>query len=135
MSFDISEIAILPSPSTILVALDLATVFATIGLGYYAVKIFFHMRLGRLENGWKMVTQGIISLCFGFLFLTFQHVIPRESNLYFYLDAVGTFLSIIGIVLMMMGLRSHYLVWTRKKSSAHISSNDERQTSSDISLT
>jgi nicotinamide riboside transporter PnuC len=125
---------ILPSQAMILAALDLATVVFTIGLGYYAAKIFFHMRLGRLENGWKMMTSGIISLCFGFVFLTFQHLVPRESNLYFYLDSVGTILSIIGIVLMMLGLRSHYLVWTRKKSAAPLSTSHSDESESDVSI-
>jgi len=128
-----AESIILPSQSLILVALDLVTVLATIGLGYYATKIFFHMRLGRLEKGWKMMTMGIISLCFGFLFLTFQHIIPRESNLYFSLDSVGTILSVIGIVLMMFGLRSHYLVWTRKKSPVPLLDSDEGQANTNLS--
>jgi hypothetical protein len=124
---------VLPSQAMIMVALNLATVVATIGLGYYAAKIFFHMKLGRLEKGWKRVTQGIILLCFGFLFLTFQHMIPRDSNLYFSLDSIGTILSVVGIVIMMMGLRSHYLVWTRRKSSIPLQNVDERQAKSDVS--
>jgi hypothetical protein len=107
---------LLPPPeSDILIALNLATVCATIFLGYYAAKIFFHMRLGRLERGWKMVTGGAISLSFAFLSLALEHFFPRTSNLYFYFEAVGMSFSIAGIVLMVMGLRSHYLVWTRKE--------------------
>jgi hypothetical protein len=106
-----------PSETAVLIALNLITVGATIFLGYFAAKIFFHMRFGRLERGWKMVTGGAICLSFAFLALAIQHFFPRTSNLYFYLDVVGMTLSIAGIVLMVMGLRSHYLVWTRKESS------------------
>jgi len=106
-----------PSESAILIALNLITVGATIFLGYFAAKIFFHMRLGRLERGWKIVTGGAVCLSFAFLSLAIQHFFPRTSNLYFYFDAVGMSLSIAGILLMVVGLRSHYLVWTRKERS------------------
>ncbi len=106
-----------PSETAVLIALNLITVGATIFLGYFAAKIFFHMRFGRLERGWKMVTGGAICLSFAFLSLASYHFFPRTSSLYFYLDVFGMTLSIAGIVLMVMGLRSHYLVWTRKESS------------------
>jgi hypothetical protein len=105
-----------PSETAILIALNLLTVAVTICLGYFAAKIFFYMRLGRLERGWKMVTGGAICLTFAFLSLTFQHFFPRTSSLYFYLDVVGMTVSIAGILLMAIGLRSHYLVWSRKVS-------------------
>lgn len=106
-----------PSESALLIALNLVTVLATICLGYFAAKIFLYMRLGRLENGWKLVTGGAVCLCIAFLFLAFQHLFSVHSNLYFYLDAVGMSFSIGGIFLMVLGLRSHYLVWTRKINS------------------
>ncbi len=103
-----------PSESALLIALNLTTVVATICLGYFAAKIFFYMRLGRLERGWKLITGGAVCLCIAFLFLAFQHLFSVHSNLYFYLDAVGMTFSIGGIFLMVLGLRSHYYVWTRK---------------------
>lgn len=103
-----------PSESDLLIALNLIMVLATMCLGYFAAKIFFYMRLGRLENGWKLVTGGAVCLCIAFLFLAFQHLFSAHSNLYFYLDGVGMSFSIGGIFLMVLGLRSHYLVWTRK---------------------
>jgi len=97
-----------------LIILNLVTLVATIFLGYYAAKIFFYMRLGRLERGWKLVTGGAICLSFAFLALAIQHIFSRQSNLYFYLDGIGMLFSIAGIILMVLGLRSHYMVWTRK---------------------
>lgn len=105
---------IIPFQSDMLVALYVGLVIATVGLAYYAAMIFFHMRNGRLEKGWKLVVVGIICLCISFLFFTFQHVVSRISVLYFYLDTLGTILAIAGIVLMFFGLRFHYHVWTRK---------------------
>jgi len=63
------------------------------------------------------MTGGAICLSFAFLSLAFQHLFGRLSSPYFYLDAVGMSFSIAGIFLMVLGLRSHYLVWTRKVSS------------------
>ncbi len=62
-----------------------------------------------------MVTGGAISLSFAFLSLAIEHFFSRGSNLYFYSEAVGMSFSIAGIALMVLGLRSHYLVWTRKE--------------------
>jgi nicotinamide riboside transporter PnuC len=63
------------------------------------------------------MTGGAICLSFAFLSLTLQHLFSRLSSPYFYLDAFGMTLSIAGIILMVLGLRSHYFVWTRKISS------------------
>ena len=64
-----------------------------------------------------MVTSGAVCLSFAFLLLGIEHLFSRSSNTYFYLDAVGMSFSIGGIFLMVLGLRSHYLVWTRKVSN------------------
>jgi hypothetical protein len=115
ISQSVLAIRLLPPPeSTILIALNLITLVVTICLGYFAAKIFFYMRLGRLERGWKLVTGGAVCLSFAFLSLAIQHLFGRLSNPYFYLDAVGMTLSIAGILLMVLGLRSHYMVWTRR---------------------
>lgn len=60
------------------------------------------------------MTGGAVSLCFAFLSLTFQHLFSSQTHLYFYSDAIGMSFSIAGIFLMVLGLRSHYLVWSRK---------------------
>jgi hypothetical protein len=103
-----------PSESVVLIILNLVTLGVTIFLGYFAAKIFLYMRFGRLERGWKLVTGGAICLCFAFLFLAFQHLFSGKSSLFFYLNAVGMTFSIAGIFMMVLGLRSHYLVWTRR---------------------
>lgn len=114
--FHISRI-LPPSESATLIILNLATLVATICLGYYAAKIFFFMRLGRLERGWKLVTGGAVCLSFAFLSLTFQHLFSRPPNLSFSFDVFGMSLSIAGIILMVLGLRSHLGVWTRRVDS------------------
>ncbi len=80
------------------------------------------------------MTGGAVCLSFAFLSLTVQHLFGRLSSPYFYLDAVGMTLSIAGIVLMVLGLRSHYLVWTRKisdKKSHPILVTERRETEED----
>ena len=64
-----------------------------------------------------MVTGGAVCLSTAFVFLASYHLFSVHSNLYFFLDAVGMTFSIAGIFLMVLGLRSHYLVWTRKINS------------------
>ena len=113
LGFHLSRI-LPPSESATLIILNLVTLVATICLGYYAAKIFFFMRLGRLERGWKLVTGGAVCLSFAFLSLTFQHLFSRPADISFYFDAFGMSLSIAGIILMVLGLRSHLAVWTRR---------------------
>src|SRR5579872_3339320 len=104
----------IPAESTILLALYIGLLVATIGVAYYASAIFLHMRNGKLEKGWRLVAEGVVCLSGAFVFLTLQHAVERSSDLYFYLDAAGTVLAIAAIILIFFGLRSHYLVWTRK---------------------
>jgi hypothetical protein len=94
------------------VILNLILVSAVVILGYYASKLFFYMKLGRLEKGWRLVAQGAFILCGGFLFGTLQDLSKYGSGYYFNFDYVGTSLSIFGIVLMSFGLRSQYRVWS-----------------------
>ena len=101
----------------ILTVLNLASAVALVILAYYALRIFIHMRLGRLEKGWRRITQGIIFMSSGFFFVAVDHALPRASALYFYIDSVGAVLSLIGIVFMLFGLHSHYVVWYKKSVS------------------
>jgi hypothetical protein len=106
------------SSSLILTSLDLASAVALVVLAYYSLRIFLHMRLGRLERGWKLITQGIFFMSSGFLFVAIDHMLPRASTLYVYIDSVGAVLTLIGIVVMLVGLHSHYIVWYKKTVSS-----------------
>lgn len=99
-------------------ALNLASAIALVVLAYYALRIFIHMRLGKLERGWKLITQGIVIISSGFFFVALDHALPRNSVMYFYIDSVGAVLSLGGIVLMLFGLHSHYVVWYKKSMSS-----------------
>ena len=105
------------TPSLILTCLNLASAVALVVLAYYSLMIFLHMRLGRLERGWKLITQGIFFMSSGFLFVAIDHSLPRASALYVYIDSVGAVLTLVGIVIMLVGLHSHYVVWYKKTLS------------------
>jgi hypothetical protein len=109
--------------------LNFASALALVVLAYYALRIFIHMRLGRLERGWRLITEGIIFISSGFFFVAVDHALPRNSLLYFYIDSVGAVLSLVGIVLMLFGLHSHYDVWYKKTASEN---REDQQTKADI---
>ncbi len=104
--------------SSILAALNFITFLALLGVIYYSARILLRMRLGRLEKGWRFVTQGLVLLSAGFIFLTLEHTLPRSSVAYFLLDSAGTTLSLGGIIFMLLGLRSHLTVWIKKPSKS-----------------
>jgi hypothetical protein len=98
----------------ILTVLYLASAIGTIFLSYYSLKIFFHMRSGRLEKGWKLITEGMVFMSSSFVLIAMSHLLSRDSAAYLYLGIAGTSLMLVGVVIMLLGLRSHYLVWYRK---------------------
>jgi hypothetical protein len=93
---------------------DLVSIFPAIGLGYYAVKMFLLTRLGRLEKGWTLIVAGCLACSLGFSFLTVQDLTTAYSLGYMFTDYAGTSLSALGFFLVMLGVRSHYSVWSLK---------------------
>ena len=93
---------------------DLVSVFPAIGLGYYAVRMFLLTRFGRLEKGWSFIIVGGFACSMGFCVLTIQDLTTAYSIGYLFTDYLGTSLSAIGFFLVMLGVRSHYSVWSLK---------------------
>jgi hypothetical protein len=81
-------------------------------------RVFLHLSMGRLERGWRLITQGIVFTSSGFFFVALDHAFPRLSLIYFYIGSVGAVLSLIGIVFMLQGLHSYYVVWYKKPDSS-----------------
>jgi protein-S-isoprenylcysteine O-methyltransferase Ste14 len=102
---------LIPPP---IAALDLVSAVAAAGLGYYAAKMYLQMRFGRLEKSWQMVTLGAGLFSLGFIVLTVQDLSSSSASYYFTLDFIGTALATIGMILLLVGFRSHYRVWSLK---------------------
>jgi hypothetical protein len=98
----------------VLALMDLVSVAPAIGLGYYAIRMLFLSRRGRLENGWRLVTFGGIMFLIGFLSLTLQDLTFAYTMPYYVTDVIGTTFSFTGLTLFMLGFRSHYSVWSLK---------------------
>jgi len=93
---------------------DLISILPAIGLGYYALRMFFLARFGRLERGWSLILMGAIASSLGFLALTLQDLTQAYTLGYLITDFIGTSLSACGFLLVMLGIRSQYSVWSLK---------------------
>jgi hypothetical protein len=96
---------------------DLMSVVPAICLGYYAVKMFILTRMGRLERGWSLIIFGCFACSLGFCVLAIQDLTLAYTLGYMVTDYAGTLLSALGLFLVMLGVRSHYSVWSLKSFS------------------
>jgi hypothetical protein len=117
---------------TYLAISDLVAVLPAIGLGYYALRMFFLTRFGRLERGWKMIIMGALASSFGFLALTVQDLTQAYSFGYILTDYVGTLSSACGFFLVMLGIRSQYSVWSLKNFPGVSEDEGKRKNSNDL---
>jgi hypothetical protein len=95
----------------LLVILDLTSLVAAAGLGYYSVNMIFMMRWGRFEKSWKWLAVGAFSLWIGYSFLTLEDFLPAYSLDYTFVDYAGTIFATMGIIFFLVGLRQTYRVW------------------------
>lgn len=105
---------------------DLISIFPAIGLGYYAVRMLLLTRLGRLEKGWTLIVIGGFACSLGFCFLTIQDLTIAYSLGYMFTDYAGTLCSALGFFFVMLGVRSHYSVWSLK-SFGGLKKKEDRQ--------
>jgi len=99
-----------------LVILDLVSIAAALRVGYYAAKMFYHMRRGRLEKGWNWMIFGALVIAIGYFFLTVEDFFLAYSFFYVSVDYIGTVICTIGLVVLMFGIRSHYSAWSLRRS-------------------
>ena len=100
--------------------LDLVSIAAALGVGYYAAKMFYHMRQGRLEKGWSQMLIGAAVIASGYFFLTVEDLFLAYSFFYESVDYIGTVVCTAGLIVFMMGLRSHYVAWSRGSRSTKL---------------
>ena len=98
-----------------LVLLDLISILGVVGVGYYAAKMFYHMRRGRLEKGWLPMIYGASIIAIGYVFLTLEDFFLAYSISYLIADYVGTAICSAGLIVVMFGLRAHHNAWSLKK--------------------
>jgi len=96
---------------------DLVSVIPAIGLGYYSIRMFLLTRLGRLEKGWTFIIFGCFACSLGFFILAIQDLAEAYTIIYKVTDYLGTSLSALGFFFVMLGVRSHYSVWSLKSFS------------------
>jgi len=124
---------ILDIPS-LLVILDIVSIAGALSVGYYAARMFNHMRRGRLEKGWNWMIYGALITAIGYFFLTLEDFFLAHSFYYSSLDYVGTVTCTVGLVFLAYGIRSHYHAWSLNRSlEVNISSRVKKQESETVS--
>ena len=88
---------------------DIIGVGVVLAFGFYAVKILASFRAGMLEKGWKQVAYGGIALIVAQLFLISGDVFSGGMNVL--LSVAGTLTRFLGMILIILGMRTHYQVW------------------------
>jgi hypothetical protein len=104
-----------------LVVLDFVSIAAALGVGYYAARMYYHLRQGRLEKGWNMILVGAALIASGYFFLTVEDFFLAQSFFYVSVDYIGTVICSVGLIVLMMGLRSHYSAWSLRHSESPVS--------------
>jgi hypothetical protein len=98
----------------LLLPLDIIALCAAIGSGYYATRMIFYMRKGRMERAWKYLTSGAIFIIVGSVFFSITDIVPAYGTAYLISDNLGTGIMSGGFILLLLGFRSLYRVWTLK---------------------
>ena len=94
-------------------------------MSYYASKMLYTSRFGKLEKGWTLVTVGAILAPVGLLILTLQDFTQSYSLLYLVMDYLGTIPCALGLMLLMLGVRSQYSTWNARQLFAINNSSDK----------
>jgi hypothetical protein len=96
--------------------------FLLLGLLYYAMRILTSFKRGMLERGWRLLSVGIIILVAGELVLTVSNYNPVGG----YLFQLGIGIDSIGVLLAVLGFKSHFEIWnTGKAQSKHVNTEIE----------
>jgi O-antigen/teichoic acid export membrane protein len=98
----------------LLIPLDIVALIAGLGTGYYSIRMIFFMRHGKMENAWKYFTCGSIVLVASSIFFSLSDVSHFRSWNYLFWDDLGTALTAVGFVIILLGFRSLYRAWALK---------------------
>jgi protein-S-isoprenylcysteine O-methyltransferase Ste14 len=78
--------------------------------------MYYHLRRGRLEKGWSQILLGSALITSGYFFLTVEDLLLAYSSFYEIVDYIGTIICTLGLIVLMLGLRSHYSAWSLGRS-------------------
>ena len=88
---------------------EIAGLAMTCFFAFYALKLLANFRQGMLERGWKQVAIGALFLIVAqFFFLPSS---AANSALSVALTLTGMSMRLIAMILLILGLRAHYMVW------------------------
>ena len=92
------------------IATDFVSVAITFGMFYYALRLMLLFRTGLLEEPWRDISSGIISLSVGIFVFTVESVLfPRGADTG--LRYLGYSAFVIGGLLIFKGLRTQFNIW------------------------
>ena len=107
---------VLEASSSITVLLEGIMFFLLIALLYYATSILTSFKRGMLEKGWKYLSEGIIVLVAGEVLLEVSNYFPLGGFLY----QLGIGIDAMGVILAVIGFRSHSSIWTIGREQANV---------------
>ena len=93
--------------------IDLLGLFTVVGIGYYASRILIQMKAGLLEQSWRYLVAGAYVLLGAVVIFLIQQFVssPLAIAVTTHLSAV---LLVIGGIYVLLGFRSHYIVFSPK---------------------
>ena len=104
--------AIFPS-DIVSIFLDIVGAVLLVLLSYYAFATLLWMRAGKLEKSWRYLSRAVIFLTAGVLLFSLSSSVPPNILLPFTWFASA--IMLVGTFLLLLGFRSHYLVWSGKE--------------------
>ncbi len=96
---------------SVLAVLHIAGVTLAVGISYYSVVLFRTMRGGRLERDCKLLAVGSTTIGVGLAFFTTAELVAQELVL------LSGIISLVGVGLVLVGLRGVSLFWTGRRPS------------------
>ena len=95
------------------IVLDIVGAALLLLLSYYAFATLLWMLNGKLEKSWRYLSRAVMFLTLGALLFALSSSVPPGFVMPFTWFASTTML--IGTFLLLLGFRSHYLVWSGKE--------------------
>lgn len=100
----------LSTPDLVSIVFDSIGAVLLAALFYYALATLLRMRRGKLEKSWLYISRSVIILSIGVIFFASSLFVP--ANLMMLVMWTASTFMIVGTLLLLLGFRSHYRVWS-----------------------